>query len=284
MRQALGFIGGRTVNKYAVVRSLDAYLSKIRSIRKEFAGDDPSTPIWFRGHRVSSWPLLPTLYRPGVNRHWERELVRDFKLRSGIHLMRTPSNDLEWLFLMRHHGVPTRILDWSESPLVALFFALRDARDNEPACVWVLRPWSLNEISIKWSSVPTSALKDLESYVLSNNKTNVVRSVGAALPVAIRPHHAIHRAVGQSGMFTIHGNEERPLELLVDSSASPVWVRKIDVAARSCERVFHDLFEAGITASSIFPDLDGLANDLSYRYSNRFLLRPSLARGGLRSA
>ena len=259
------------MNELTVVRGLDSYLTAIRALRCDLTTKDPSTPLWFRGHRISSWPLLPTLYREGVNRYWERELIRDFKLRSGIFLSQPPTNDLEWLYVMRHHGVPTRLLDWSESPLVALFFALRDSTNGEAACVWLLRPWSLNVLSISRQSVPTTDLGKLSAYTLVGSESEVIRKVKAVLPVAVRPRHAIHRAVGQSGMFTIHGIRDCSLDLLVDPGDQSPWIMKIEIAQDRCEQTFRELFEAGVTASSIFPDLDGLAADLTYRYSVRFL-------------
>jgi hypothetical protein len=171
---------------------------------------------------------------------------------------------------MRHHGIPTRLLDWTESPLVALFFALCDSTEGEAACVWLLRPWSLNAISIRRRSVPTTDLEELSAYTLVGSESEVIRKVKADLPVAVRPRHAIHRAVGQSGMFTIHGDRDCSLDSLVDPEDQSPWIMKIEIAQDCYEQTFRDLFEAGVTASSIFPDLDELAADLTYRYSVRF--------------
>ena len=236
------------------VRSLETYLREARRIRRELAGDGVSTPVWLRGHRISSWSLSPTLYRGNVERHWERELVRDFKLRSGVLLKNSPSNYLEWLYVMRDYGVPTRILDWSESPLVALFFALCEVRKMESACVWVLRPWSLNWLSLRWESVPTTDLKDLERYALPEETGKVVRTVEANLPVAVRPRYAIHRAVGQSGMFTVHGTSTDPIET-VCSDKHGNWLRKVKIAPKSCESMFKELYESGLRPRQYFPIL-----------------------------
>jgi hypothetical protein len=56
-----------------------------------------------------------------------------------------PQNSWEWYFLMQHSGAPTRLLDWTEGALIALYFAVRNKLDATDAAVWVLDPWSLNE-------------------------------------------------------------------------------------------------------------------------------------------
>jgi len=108
-----------------------------------------SKTVWFRGHANHEWHLEPTLARR--NRLGaELQLMKQFKQNAYQFLDRPPENEWEWIFLMQHYAIPTRLLDWTESPLVGLYFALLDglAADKLPAAaLWCLYPQRLNEIS-----------------------------------------------------------------------------------------------------------------------------------------
>src|SRR4051794_5818575 len=109
------------------------------------------TRWWFRGQRNIDWPLLP-----GVKRGYkdeERYLTNLFYARARTRYANYPGNDDDggWLALMQHYGLPTRLLDWSHSPLVAAYFATKfpfdmDTNDTNPtdAIVWALEPHELN--------------------------------------------------------------------------------------------------------------------------------------------
>lgn len=105
--------------------------------------------MWFRGQSDYSWGLVPSVQRKdGMGKHYEQYITTNFM----IHTMRLNPNAPQrydrasWLTLMQHYGLPTRLLDWSESPLVALYFALSSDKDAKTdAAVWVLNPMELNK-------------------------------------------------------------------------------------------------------------------------------------------
>lgn len=105
--------------------------------------------MWFRGQSDYSWGLVPSVQRKdGMGKHYEQYVSTNFM----IHTMRLNPNAPQrydrasWLTLMQHYGLPTRLLDWSESPLVALYFALSSDKDAKTdAAVWVLNPMKLNK-------------------------------------------------------------------------------------------------------------------------------------------
>jgi hypothetical protein len=107
--------------------------------------------IWFRGHSRTGWHLEPGLSRIGKLAA-ETQVTKRFKQNAYQFLSHIPQHEWEWMFLMQHYGVPTRLLDWTENPLIALYFATREdgfeAGERRPgAAMWCLFPRKLNEMS-----------------------------------------------------------------------------------------------------------------------------------------
>jgi hypothetical protein len=252
---------------------------------------DSTREIWFRGEASLRWKLLPGIYRsnpprksrpprPSPNRPagsattplstWEREIHRDFTLRAPSLIDRVPSSYLEWLFVMQHHGLPTRLIDWTEGHLTALYFSLI-SHPKEDGGVWILDPWSLNELSIEQMSIPTVSHPRMWEYELFEPGGQIVRKPTGELPVAIRPARATVRITVQKGMFTIHGCDDRPLDKIVPEAKTPgrpgtVRLKRVTIPASSKANLRRELYKAGISDASLFPDLDGLGRDISYRY------------------
>jgi hypothetical protein len=118
----------------------------IEMLRADSTSWNPMEPKWFRGEPRGLTPLLPTLYREGLAA-FENPLLQMFRSRaSGYHdVVPDVERTDQWLFLARHAGVPTRLLDWTEGALIGLHFALQE-NEKEPV-VWMLNPLEMNRLS-----------------------------------------------------------------------------------------------------------------------------------------
>ena len=206
----------------------------------------------------------------------ERQLMSRFRQRSIPYQTRELKDDWDALFFMQHYGVPTRLLDWTENPLIALHFALMSApatkrRDKSltyrtPATVWILDPVRWNQSALRhltYKGGPLTPGDDpLKAYVSSALGTGLGR-----YPVSIYGAHNSPRIVAQQGVFTIFGAEQLPMERL---SKSPTFLRnsltRVTIVPNRIADMRKSLLNQGITESVVYPDLGGLARETSRHF------------------
>jgi hypothetical protein len=161
---------------------------------------------------------------------------------------------------MQHHGVPTRLLDWTESFAAALFFALEGA--EESVDVWFLDPYTLNKETMRHPTIIDVECDIKETYydyfIAKDRKTPAWSGA-----IAIYPRRRIHRLLGQSGVFTLHSNGT-PLE-----EGCVGALDRITLSGNAIEEARGFLKTCGINDFSLFPDLDGLARLLKKRFRPR---------------
>jgi hypothetical protein len=249
------------------ITKLGEFVDAIRLIVQEWTLPDAGwyPAPWFRGHGDTTWKLDPSQFRVtrrhgGIGADWYNEstLLSEFKYRAPFYLHSglSPRDDWEWLFLMQHYGLPTRLLDWTESPLIALHFALRDNRGSSDASVWMLDPWWLNKQSLGEYDIPHAGDPRVSHW--APGKTEPL----GRLPVAIKPIQASPRITAQRGFFTIHGTERLGLHQVADSAATKRELHELLVPNECVKAMRGDLVLAGISETTIFPELEGLCREM----------------------
>jgi len=256
--------------------SLGEYLLRIKEIRTRWKLDEGRTrkgdagPLWFRGHRHVDWKLVPKLYRKEFSDADENEIRQEFQSRAQQLIQaRLPADKWEWYFLMQHYGAPTRLLDWTDNPLTALYFAVADHRGDCDASVWVLDPWWLNRKLRRGIEGPMlPGWKDLESYLLDMEVAFSNKRIRTRLPAAVDPPHVDRRLAAQGSRFVIFGKDHDLMKVKAIRSER-VTRRHIEVIAipnHAISVIQNDLEGCGVTVSSLFPDLEGLCKEICRRW------------------
>src|ERR1022692_3428434 len=110
------------------------FMKRLQEISEAWETKEDGQPdLWYRGLQKSSWLLVPKLYRPSEPAkkllQTEDEIREEFARRAPSLTQYRPENAWEWYFLMQHYGAPTRLLDWTEDPLIGLYFAVKDTEE-----------------------------------------------------------------------------------------------------------------------------------------------------------
>jgi hypothetical protein len=256
------------------------FIAEIRDAEDQL---NQAGPLWYRGHGIADYKLVPSLlrYRNGtaVEAQLLDEYVKNggpgfsadvFKAYNGDDVLK-PAPDPNWLnvFHMQHWGIPTRLLDWTESLPVAIAFAVLDRNDSDPsdAAIVILDPAALNAISLRKREIKSMFDGGFE-YVRLFLKSEPVPVVN---PIAIAPprNYRNDRMSGQRATFTIHGTNAAPLDEQV-----PTVTRKVLLPPTLFDEARHFLQQTATGLTTIFPDPVGIA-----RYIRRKYLEPLSAAG-----
>lgn len=244
----------------------------------------------YRGLADATWHLLTCLDRLGTpdvplhtKGHLEEHLLRNFIRYSRPHLSMPLSNEWEYLVVAQHHRLPTRLLDWTYSPLVAAHFATVERNPGANRVVWKV-DWK--RVHEHFNLPPLALTLELLDRVLREkglhspwelfNMANVQEELFLCM---LEPPAIDARIVAQSATFTLSSDKTRAVdEILMDCGLSSAITRFI-IPSGKVDYIRDQLDLCSVDERRLFPDLDGIAAEMSRYYSTSANEAARLAQG-----
>ncbi len=278
------------------IKSVSAFITetfeKIANIATEGS-------VWFRGEDSENYSLLPNIYRTTSKEkqyfndienakaiyQTEQNIDSDFNRKSSVFFANKGIQSNLWnrYFLKQHYGVKTRLLDWTENALFALFFAIcNDKKFDKNGKVWILSPYKLNKYSV--SMISKSGTDEKYNIIFTCNElkkkgplhvenkiviTELLRRYyrmdftenEKMYPIAIYPPHLDERMSAQQACFTLFGNIVRGIDC---NNTQEKFLECVYIDAGSKFKILKELRTLEISFYSVYPDLDGLGKTINY--------------------
>ena len=240
------------------IDNLSSYLEAIADILQT------KSKLWYRGQSKDNpekYKLLPSSYRDSLTHDFENDVYMKFKAKAVPFLEKTPQTFWEWLFIMQHHGVPTRLLDWSEDALIALMFAIENRSSLDTigfdSVVWCLNPIELNN-NFTFDSTKNNNVPNIESDdITSAFGQSATSGLPINHPVAVVGSLNNERIIAQKGVFTVFPKPPyvKPLE---ETNNVNNFLVKIIIKKSSIDSIKKQLYNIGLNESSLYPGLDAI--------------------------
>lgn len=264
-----------TTFKEIPIKTVTEFITEINKFKKG------KKKVWYRGHSEYNYKLEPSIYRSPFEPDSEDELMSQFKSRAIPYLNNIPGKDeyWNWMFLMQHYKIPTRLLDWTESSLVALAFAIIFRDQNKErlgtkcgAHVWCMDPLKLN-----------STFNNLDKNIIPNitenpraqslcDKEYKPETGIMETPVAVYGPQNNPRIVGQKGVFTVFPASNN---FKFDDFIDKIGIKLIIKTEAQVKSITSELFDLGISESMIFPELDSISSEIKREHLVNLALKKS---------
>lgn len=293
-------------------RTIDDYLSEHNRLIVSASPDhclntcsrEFGSGFYYRGMGDVRYELISSLDRADASathmkycgekafRFREQWYQREFRKVAHNHLSASsmPSTRLEWLAVMQHYGVPTRLIDLTRSPFIALYFAVRNWQSNTDAVVWAIGHERLHKSSFHRLQVanfpypvhdPDSYANEMQEFLNDQNFSAAFMSGKYEVAMILNPHWASTRLAAQQGAFLVSSavsvdKTKMLVELIEDDShmdpheakilkeqAYDISIRKLVIPSDQKKGILKQLHRMNISASTLFPGIEGTAGGIT---------------------
>ncbi|MBO5744895.1 MAG: FRG domain-containing protein [Clostridia bacterium] len=280
-----------------IIKSLTEYISAIEQLKKKYTCEVANQGANHTSARVPNFIyrgqgnykknlLIPGVFRwtKGANgedlgeySQFEHNILADFISEGCRYIMDVPTSDLvAWLEIAQHFGAPTRLLDFTENPLVALYFACSNLIDTN-ASVWIINESAYNESCFGSSILFPTQINELISNIVEGQIVARQSSESCSeYPVIYRPAYREERMASQSSVFMLWGKNRVPLTDMIseeghmsfdDKCSSDGLICYFEIPKSCKKQILNQLNELGVNEKFIFPGLDGVGKYIKKKYS-----------------
>ena len=229
----------------------------------------------YRGDGDAGWPLFTSLDKlggvtpPHTKADLEEHILRNF-IRYSRPYLTQPASDWEVLVAAQHHGLPTRLLDWTYSPLVAAHFATLNGEHPSDRVIWRLdwkqvhRRFNLPELAFLIQDLEGILGGDhrLTPWALFSAREKIKPFACMLEPPSINP-----RIVAQSATFTLCSDKRQSFDRFLEQNGLGSALTKFVIPAQETARFRDQLDLVDVDERRLFPDLDGVAAEMRRYYS-----------------
>jgi hypothetical protein len=234
------------------IEDIQSLVNAVLLANNEFKGQ-----VWWRGQENFDWNLSPSVFRSKRDDEYERNIIFRFMQRAPSRYPNTPTDNdyFGWLSLMQHHLLPTRLLDWTESPLYACYFAVEEKESNDDGALFALCPYKLNHHQVNEDPAFTS-IEKIINHTIGNAFISMEGEDKFVVGIIPKENHI--RLMVQLSVFTVHGSTSNFDNL----SGRENFLLKFRIPYESKKYLREQLKFLGVRESNLFQDLDHLAKEV----------------------